>query len=387
MNNSLIISLPYLILYSFYFFLGIKTYKIKNNSSRKQLEYCCIFVFILFYGLRGFVAWDWLSYYDIYNSIPATTDISNIIEIANYYVFEIGYVILMVLIKHISNDYHFFIFVLVCIDVVLLYLFFKRYSVNIPLSFALFVLTANSMELNLLRNIKGVLLCLLAFKYIQEKKLFKYILAIFFASLFHVSSLLFLPLYFLNRRINKKILVGIFIIGNIIYLLKIGFITNLILTIANLGVGGRLGFLIQFYIQDHASEALSGISLGYLERVITTLYILLHYNKLTNNENNLLIVNSYFIYFFLQFFCTEIPMLVERVGAAMFIYPYWFIWIIIINNITDMKLKKGVIYAIFFYSTLKILALYSAPTYEYENILFGIRSYEERLYMMGDFIE
>ena len=59
-------------------------------------------------------------------------------------------------------------------------------------------------SLNGIRQIIAVSIFVYAFKYIQEKKLLKYLVYLLFASLFHKSVLLMIPIYFFIEKLNFK---------------------------------------------------------------------------------------------------------------------------------------------------------------------------------------
>ena len=376
---SILYSIPYAVLFILFFIIGIKEYLCDFNDKKKYYLYSLI-LFVSFYGLRGLIAWDWQSYKESFELITPELSIQNIVESSEILKYEYGYTALIILLKNFVNSYYSLIFIFVLLDSIFLFAFFKRYSVSLGLSFAFFVLTAGEMELNLLRNVRAILIFLVSLKYIEERNPIKYFSLIILASLFHASSVVFFPLYFiLTKKINKNFLFSFFIIGNVFYLFKIRFLTGFLVGLLDVfGVGSRLLFYIQFYVAENASEAYTGISLGYIERFITTFILIYFYNEFyKSNRISPVILNSYFVYFFFHFFCTEIPMLVERVANCDFVYPYWIIWPFFIT-LSKIHLNKYVILLLFLYSILKISVFYSSPYYKYDNLIWGIHSPVER---------
>lgn len=68
--------------------------------------------------------------------------------------------------------------------------------------------------LSLLRQGVAVSLVFYSYTFIKQRKLFKFILTVIIASLFHKTALLILPIYFFyNIKINRSLYVAMFIIG------------------------------------------------------------------------------------------------------------------------------------------------------------------------------
>lgn len=68
-------------------------------------------------------------------------------------------------------------------------------------------------------------LMLISLAMIEKKRTFLFVVTILLASCFHYTSLLFLPVYFLDsEKINKKIWIGILVVPFILYVIKIDFI-------------------------------------------------------------------------------------------------------------------------------------------------------------------
>lgn len=89
----------------------------------------------------------------------------------------------------------------------LLYQSVKRLSPIPQLSIWLYVtLGVFQTEMNLTRNAIAIMMCYLSTQYISRKQPVKYCACILLASSFHLTSLLFLPLYWLVRhvRLDRK---------------------------------------------------------------------------------------------------------------------------------------------------------------------------------------
>ncbi len=194
-------SIPYILLICF--FLLIATFQLGvqlDQKTRRYLNYIVILTYILFFGFRGFVGWDWYNYYPYFTNLPNFTNlptISNFIPEKNRY--EFGFSLFSVLIKSINPDYNFYILINCIVNITLLSIFLKRYVPSNLFAFSLvtfIVMEGFILEVNLLRNIKSVLLFLISLRYIENRKFFKFLILNLLGVLFHWSAIIYLPFIF-----------------------------------------------------------------------------------------------------------------------------------------------------------------------------------------------
>lgn len=101
---------------------------------------------------------------------------------------------------------------------VLLYKLIRRNSTFYLLSIWLYItLGFFQTQMNMTRNAIAILICLNATKYIEEHKFFRYVLSSLFAASFHLTALIYIPLYWLanyvrltKRRITIALILSIF---------------------------------------------------------------------------------------------------------------------------------------------------------------------------------
>jgi hypothetical protein len=181
--------------------------------------------------------------------------------------------------------------------------------------------------------------------------------------MFHRTSFLFIPLlFFINRIINKRILVFLFIIGNIFYFFPL--IINKIflpifLNIIGKFLGGFIDTTLLKLIGYFTSESLakpSAVSIGYIERVISFLVVLhLEQMIIKKNRKMLIFINCMYIYILLFLYFNFISMLGGRI-IILFGFSYWFIYPQIYYTIKQRKLK------VYFLSFLILLSFYKTIT-------------------------
>lgn len=391
--TSFTYSTPYIIFLLYLVVLCLLEFRmLKFGQDIKYIRLATITGFLFFFGLRGYVFTDWLIYYPIFDKMPTIWDgglfsvmdseINQIVESdvelgkAGY---EIGFVYFTYFFKSIIPNYFVWIFFNVLIDVILLDVFFRRYSSYYVLGFIFFVAMGGLLiECNLVRNIKAILIFLCSLKYLQERRIIPYMALNILGYLFHSSALIYMPLYFfLHKECPKWLMWAIFIVGNIITLLHIGYLQPIMIAFSDI-IGGRLAVQIKLYFAlDRYSQAY-GISIGYIERVITYLLILFFQNQLIQKDRrNILFINAYIIYFIVFFFFSEVMIAVERL-TLMFIFSYWILYPELYSLIKSTSRKYPAFAILISFCVLKTATSSSNFLAKYDNLLFGIESYDVR---------
>lgn len=377
----MIYSLPYIALVLFYAILSC-VYVTVTDDMKRNIRILCVFVYVVFFGFRGFVGDDWTIYYPVFTEDIHVGNFQEFVYSLEESPFEIGFTVLLIISKLIFDDYSFLVFLTTCINCFLLYRFLRQRVENIPLGIMLFICMGGfGMQINLLRNTISILLFVNAIEYLVERKPLPYFLLCTLALTFHLSAIIYFPLYFFfHKRAPRWVFIAIFLIGNIIFLSQIKFITPILVSIAG-SLGEEYEFLVEAYTEGKLSELSKGLSIGYLERLLTGILIFCYYDKLVSiRRENAVFINSYLAYFFMFFFFSEFFVVAGRL-ANLFTYFYWIIWI---DLLKCFSIKSNMVLFVLFlsaYSVLKIWGMTNLVTLRYDNVMFGSESYEERLYI------
>jgi hypothetical protein len=340
-----------------------------------------LFIFI---GFRGFIYTDWVGYVPIYNKAPSLFDgldtVNNFITNSRYSSLEHGFLMYVVICKTFSENYFFLQSISCIIDICIIYYFFKKYIPNnIILGFVCFFLfNGFSIEVNLLRNSKAIMIFLLSIKYIEERKIIKYIIMILFASLFHVSALLYLPLFWiLNKKWSKRLILVLFIIGNIVFFLSIKWISGILISFSGI-FDLRLSVLIQSYTQSIHGF---GLTTAYFERFLSFCMVYVFYERLINkSKSNIIFINSFLIYSFIFLYCNEIYVLPQRLPLLL-TFSYWILYPQVYSMLSR-KNKYIFIFLLLSYGSLRLLQDNRIINAKYENVLFKYSSYSQRESLM-----
>ena len=363
--------IPYLLISSILFFLYLgEQGKIKHVSVKgsRWIAYILLWIFI---GLRGHVMSDFISYYPYFNETP---DLLNLSKYFYEQRFEPGFIIYTTTFKLFCSNYFCWVAFNTLIDLLVLAWFFHRYCKSMILPLIFFIaFNGLLMEFNLYRNMKAIDCFLLSIPYLQQRKALIYFLLNILGFLFHSSSILFLPLYFiLNVKFPMVIVWGLFIFSNVIFLGNIKVISNIL---NNLSFIEALGLYDQVMSYGEKAEEVK-LSFGYFERSAAFIIFIIFYPKLLKkNSVSCIFFNSYLIYYcsFLTFY--EVSVLVERI-PYLFMFSYWVLYpnIITLPNKYSQFIKAGVSLLVI----LKIISGLNNPASKYENIIISNPNYNAR---------
>ena len=372
--------IPYMEVFGFLLLGGAVDVFGKNERKKHMLFVFSIILLIGFLGLRGFIGWDWWAYYPSYNNLP------------NGFNYEIGYEIWSNIFYKIGLSYHHFTFINTVADILILAYVLKKYSKYPIFSMFLFLAVQGlSFEVDLLRNAKAVLLFIISIQFIKERKIIPFLILNILGMTFHMSSVIYLPMYFiLNRNYSRKIVLPLIILGNIYYLFDTKLFIHILEYMSSIlpaAVGGKITSYLSIIPQNYKLP----VGTLYFERLVTFIMVFFFLHKEKNhrekeNPYSLIMENSFYIFYLIFLFTSEFFIASTRIGI-LFIYANWFLWGDIIENLRDTKIKAAVfliavliggnrIYNHFDFNGNKIL-------YRYENIITDHKSYEEKMKDLG----
>lgn len=175
-------------------FLGLLSiYDSFSNKikERKHLIFYILLYLIFFDGLRFETGTDWKSYYNYFYYGTAEE------------IYEIGFKQFIYVIKLLTNNYS--IFLLIYSSIYYYFVFFKLSQKNNYNIITIFLLYSSlTPMLGAMRQFLALSIIVYSINYIFKKKFYKFILCILIASLFHSSAWLFLPAYYLNKKLSIK---------------------------------------------------------------------------------------------------------------------------------------------------------------------------------------
>ena len=353
-------AIPYFLYYLFLLILYIL-----GKQNRNIYKRCIVIAavsYLFFFGLRGYIFTDCFQYLDFFHDIPLLNRFQK--YDGN---FEVGYVAVNDLLSHISNNPFFFQFAMTLLDVIALIVILKRETnQQYLLAFALLIPFWEGVQMNLFRNIKAILICFYAIRYIREKKLIPYVCCIFLAFLFHQTAVFFLPLYWVIDKPCKKEMIALCCIALVLYFVSMTFMADYIQAF-----GAMLTLNMAEKAEAFSTNAQSaGFTLGFLYRLLLMFVLLKNYDRIS--KVNLCMLNLALLYVFC---CTAFNSMIvfrDRFSALFAlslpcILPYVF------NGYKGI-FKKMLVTLNFIFVLGMVYAQNSNGAAQYENLLFGISS-------------
>lgn len=381
----MIFALPYLILFTFLLYLyeiSKDTYRNCNLYEKASLrdsnsfEKLAILSYLFFYGLRGFMFTDVFEYYDFFNSLGHNNLNLEFNEVA----FDPGFVLCSYLCRALYPDYFFFQFVWTLIDVILLYCILKYETGKyFLLSFALLVPLFDGIQINLLRNIKGILLFFYAIRFIRERKFTKYSIFILIGTSFHLSTIILWPFYFFINRDLRKILFVVSIVSVVFYFTDLSFLNSMFILISA-SMGGKIEAVLTSYENSTVS---AGFTLGFLYRFFLLVVLLSKYWTL--KRHNLAMLNIAILYICANMAFNSILIMRDRFSA---LFALGIISILPFLN-TSFSLKPAKKMFIFINMVCLFGFVYNphkSTVAKYTNVITGVESKENAENRIGAYL-
>ena len=100
----MIYSLPYIALVLFYAILSC-VYVTVTDDMKRNIRFLCVFVYIIFFGFRGFVGDDWTIYYPSFMDEVHVGSFQEILFTLEEPPFELGFTLLTIISKLIILKY------------------------------------------------------------------------------------------------------------------------------------------------------------------------------------------------------------------------------------------------------------------------------------------
>ena len=166
----------------------------KNCNVRYSVLLIPSFCYAFLVGMRYDVGADWFSYHDYYIYVLAGGDLD----------LEFAYVFLNKTVAFFGLNYQAFFIVVALLEILLLYKFLERRRRICFFGVLLYFLIGPFFSsLNLVRQSLAFFVFLYALRYIESRDWKRYAVMMILAFGFHTSSLVLVPLYFVNRQYQR----------------------------------------------------------------------------------------------------------------------------------------------------------------------------------------
>lgn len=329
-------SIPFILFSELLLFFSIPLYKKNNkkfNSHRltfgNTFQIPILSIILLFFvGFRAYIFTDFISYFNIFDEAPTffNGSISDYLFRSKYQGIESGYLLYNIILKSFGFNFFGFQIISFLIDYLILYSFFIDNNVKPEFGFLFFfVFYGFTMQFNLFRNDKSIMLFILSIKYLKEKRITKYMLLNILGCCFHITSVFYLLLYpILIHKFKFRTYLVLILGGYIIYITGFPLLRTFLFFLSE-HVGGKIGFLLRGYLGTKEYSYRSLLSIGFLERTLSFFLFFFVYRKKGYDNDDYIYLNLFCIYFAVFLYCSEIRILVERL-PLLFASCYWILY-------------------------------------------------------------
>jgi len=219
---------------------------------------------------------------------------------------------------------------------------------------------------NPLRSMISMTIFLLSWEYLKRGNFKYYLLFTVFASLFHVTAIIMLPIYFIaHSKVPSRVWVFVFIIVNIIGANQF-FLKKFIILFNNLGIS-RINTLISWYIFEGGYDTGSLFSFGTIFNVIVFIIIIMNRKKLENYKDyGSVLFNLTVLYTILYRFGLTWQVLTR---LQLLLSVVFVVTLISIYSVIQIRYKNLYIAFLVIVSLIAIKGVYSVKYIPYTNYI------------------
>lgn len=269
----------------------LNTYFIKDEKTQKKIDIIILIILCLMTGTRYNIGgYDYFVYKNVYEHVPDILhfDLLNIWNIHEVFNLEKGFLLICSIVKSIGFTYYGFNLLCSIFFYFSLYKGLKKYTNNFTLLIIFFLYKLFFYNTFVLTR---QMLCIggffLLIKFIKRKDFLSYLAGCLVLSTIHTSSLLLIPIYFVNYlKLTKKNLIIINLVFAAFFILEL-----LDLSIIKIGVNFvntfiPLGGRFQNYL-EHFLKADSPVNfLNTLEYFTIMSLVIYKYDEYMRDDNN-----------------------------------------------------------------------------------------------------
>jgi len=253
----------YLIIFCILLILAILEILPQNKINQRILVGLSWGILVLVAGLRYETGGDWNFYTDEFNK---TNPLGAVLTGAGWGSNkEIGFVFLCSIIKQLGGSVQILFFLVTLFTVTMVTKCLKLYTKYVVFGLLVYYsILYFPLDMICIRQSIAVSICFCAIQYIKKESLLKYTSLIIIASLFHVSSLLTLPLYFLFKaKLSNLTMIAVVVIGCILMLLQVSYLQKILIFIVNLLKEETWRERCIYYLTERTFAVSRTISIGF----------------------------------------------------------------------------------------------------------------------------
>nr|WP_106783609.1 EpsG family protein [Lysinibacillus timonensis] len=335
-----------------------------KHKSLVNIYFIIISLFMLFIAaFRDGIGYDYANYKKLFDLIHYRDASSSEVNI------ELGFYAIM---KLFTNNY-LVVFFTATISILLKVIYIDRYSKDKIISLLLYFSGVFIMfDMGVIRQGLSIGITLLSIKHIKERSFTKFLFIICFAALFHVSAIIFLPLYFLgNKSFSRK---TYYFITLVVLIISFADLTKLIV---NLLMYIPIG-IIQSKLMWYSSLETGELATSLIKRVLFLVLFIEYFKvKKISDSDSYIYLNGYFLSIVIMGLFSSIDIIGGR-GSTGLYFLQIFIFAIVMKSMSHIYLRFLMLILVILLSVNSITgpindgSTSNQPYLPYENILLKL---------------
>lgn len=288
--------------------------KIDKGSHRILIQLSWL-ILVVVAGTRYETGADWDGYTKYLDQVVPIGKFIMIGQTGGDVGFEFGYFLFCALLKQLGLGFQWLIFFVTLFNVSLITKALKNYTHYVVWGlFVYYSLLYITVEFSLIRQAIAASICFYSYKFIEERKLGKFLLLVIIASSFHRSAIIIIPLYFvLQMCYSNVVLIAITIFGCVLMLFRIPWITSLLMFVGRF-LGDGFGEKIVLYTQHDVYGIGKEASIGDFLNIVLFIIFLLGRKSIENKKYGNLFLNLFVAYLIVYYYIYEYMEISVRFG-------------------------------------------------------------------------
>jgi len=332
-----------------------------SGLGKINLSFLAFILLVLVIGLRYGFGIDYLSYLHIFDQLGNSWSVERL---------EPGFYFLNWIIKELGAPGELMIFICFFISLYFLHITIQKYSPYPELSYLVFFsIGLLFFYTSGIRQAMAISICFFSFRYIVESKVYHFLGILILATTFHLTALVFLPIYFLARiRYNQYFL--FFVYGaSLITIFRPLLIFELAHPIVSLVYGDRFSNILMEIAGVETKN--TGLGLKVIFYNALAVFSIIFYRKFSDDPFKLVLTNL----FILGMLSTNVFSGVPDIARLTWYYTSFMILFlpVLIGSLKNFHLRISVY--LFFFAALFLLLIRYLQTdvyfaIPYRSILF-----------------
>lgn len=310
----------YLIIFVILLIMSVLEISKIDKWSHKILIQLSWLILVVVAGTRYETGADWDEYIKYLDQVVPIGKFITTGQVGGGVGFEFGYFLFCAFLKQLGLGFQWLMFFVSLFNVSLITKALKNYTHYVVWGlFVYYSLLYITVEFSLIRQAIAASICFYSYKFIEERKLGKFLLLVIIASSFHRSAIIMFPLCLvLQIRFSNTVFVVVTLIGCLVMFLRVPWITSSLMF-----VGGFLGddFLhkVIFYTQNSVYSISRKVGLGFFLNIALLFMFLVNRKFIDDKKYGNLFLNLYFANLIVYYYVYEFMEISVRMGLY-FIY-------------------------------------------------------------------